>query len=95
MMYQCLDKSHLLPRVLHDDDGILGGTAKEVGGKHHGEVAGVHLGDADNIRADENLEEPDEETQDNLMKLWKPLDKRTRQICVLSHPHSVSIKVVI
>ena len=61
MMYQCLDKSHLFPRVFHDDNWILGGASKEVRGKNHGKVAGVHLSDAHNIWADKNLEKPDQE----------------------------------
>ena len=75
MMYQCLDKSHLLPGVFHDDNRILGGASEEVRGKHHGKVAGVHLGDAHNIWADKNLEKPDEKSQDNLMKFWKLLNQ--------------------
>ena len=61
MMYQGLDKSHLLPGVFHDYNGVLGGAAEKVGSKHHGEVAGVHLSFAHHIRADKNLEKPDEE----------------------------------
>ena len=74
MMYQSLDKSHLLPGVFHDDNGILRGTTEEVWGKHHGEVAGVHLGDAHNIWVDKNLKEPDEKAQDILMEFWKLLN---------------------
>ena len=45
-----LDKGHLLPRVLHDDGRVAGGTAQEVGRKHHGQVGGVHLGHARHVR---------------------------------------------
>ena len=95
MMYQCLDKGHLLPGVFHDDNGILRGTAEKVGGKHHGKVAGVHLGDTNNIWADKDLEEPYQKCQDILMKFWKLLNKRICQLCILSNPNSFSIQVVI
>ena len=94
-MYQCLDKGHLLPGVFHDDNGILRGTAEKVGGKHHGEVTGVHFGDANNIWADKDLEEPYQKCQDILMKFWKLLNKRICQLCILSNPNSFSIQVVI
>ena len=75
MMYQSLDKSHLLPRVLHDDNWILGGTPEEVGSKDHGEVGGVHLGDVDHVGLDEGLEEVDEEHENCSMKVGKLQDE--------------------
>ena len=74
-MNQSLDKSHLLPRVLHDHHWILGGTAQEVGSEDHGEVGGVHLGDADHLGLGEKLEEVDEEHENSLVELRQLLDQ--------------------
>ena len=59
MVDQGLDEGHLLPGVLHDDHRVLGGAAQEVGGEHHREVGGVHLGDGHHVRGGEELQKPE------------------------------------
>ena len=73
MVDQGLDEGHLLPGVLHDDHRVLGGAAQEVGGEHHREVGGVHLGDHDNLLSGEQLEELDQIGENHLVEFRKSL----------------------
>ena len=95
MMYQSFHKSHLFPCVLHDDHRVLGRTAEEVGGKDHGEVGGIHLGDRDNLLPGEQLEELDQVGEDNLVKFWKSLYKTTGGLCILTYTDRLIVKCVI
>ena len=94
MVDQCLHKGHFFPGVLHDNYWILRTAAEEVGSKHHGEVGSVHLGDADNLRSDEHLEEPDEEAEDDEVKVGEPLDEVGDLVRVLAHPDGLVIEVI-
>ena len=55
-MDERLDKGHLLACVLHNDGGVAGGTAQEVGRKHHRQVRGVHLRHTRHVRPSEQKE---------------------------------------
>ena len=91
---QCLHKGHFFPGVLHDYNGILRATAEEIGGKHHGEIGSVHLSDVDNLRSDEQLEEPDQEGEDNEVKLGKLLHECGDLVRVLSPDYGLVIEFI-
>ena len=74
-MDQRLHEGHLLPGVLHDHQRICGAAAQEVRSEDHGEVGGVHLGDADHLGLGEELEEVDEEHENSLVELRQLLDQ--------------------
>ena len=94
MVDQCLHKGHFFPGVLHDNDGILRTAPEEIGSKHHGEIGSVHLGDVDDLRSDEHLEEPDEEGEDNQVKVGEPLGEGGDLVRVLSHDYGLVIEVI-
>ena len=91
---QCLHKGHFFPGVLHDNNGILRATAEEIGGKHHGQIGGVHLGDVDNLLSDEHLEEPDKEGEDNEVKLGKLFHECGDLVRVLSPDYGLVIEFI-
>ena len=94
-MDQRLHEGHLLPGVLHDHQRICGAAAQEVRSEDHGEVGGVHLGDVDHLRPDEELEEPDEEGDDCEMKVGKLLDEDGSKLGIISYADCLVVQIVI
>ena len=94
MVYQCLHKGHFFPGVLHDNYGILRTTPEEIWSKHHREIGSVHLCDVDDLLSDEHLEEPDEEGEDNEVKVGEPLDEGGDLVRVLSQDDGLVIEII-
>ena len=93
-MDKSLHEGHFFPGVFYDNDGIFRATAEEIGGKHHGEIGSVHLSDVDNLRSDEQLEEPDQEGEDNEVKLGKLLHECGDLVRVLSPDYGLVIEFI-
>ena len=94
MVYQCLHKGHFFPGVLHDNYRILRTTPEEIRSKHHRKIRSVHLCDVDDLRSEEHLEEPDEEGEDDEVKVGEPLDEGGDLVRVLSHDYGLVIEVI-
>ena len=91
MVDESLDEGHLLPGVLHDNYGIRRATTEEVWSKDHREIGGVHLGDVDNLRPHEQLEELDQEGEDREVEVRQLPDEGRSQLWVVPHSYCLVV----